>query len=280
MSPPPVPSHATTLTLPTTGASARLLRPRARLLLVRGLSSAAAATPHVAASPGLVCSHHSSVAAAPSTSPQRAGGGSGLVALTFAASTVAVSACLIFFLAIRSMLVCCLYVTAFHGRKAGTVDELVNHFQACKREAEFLEKYFDLAREKLPETMSSLRLVGREVGDLAADLSDLSSTLLCKLMIHKDTISQELTKGVKCSMSIVHTADAQLRQPIHSALPGTPRRMSNQKNVAEEPLLASAVRDLRELIADIRSGFGEAAGIASLFMWASNFGSKRRKDRS
>jgi len=49
----------------------------------------------------------------------------------------------------------------------------VNHFQACKRDAEFLEKYFDSAREKLAETMASVRLVGREVGDLAADLSDL-----------------------------------------------------------------------------------------------------------
>nr|CAB3470075.1 unnamed protein product [Digitaria exilis] len=80
-------------------------------------------------------------------------------------------------------------------------------------------------------------------------------------------------------MSIVHTADAQLCKLTPSALPGTARRMSNQKNMAEEPLLASTVRDLRELIADIRSGFGAAAGIASLFMWASNF-SKRRKNRS
>lgn len=239
-SPPPLPGHSTTLTLPTTGASACLLRPRAQQLLVCGLSRAAAATPHAAASSGLRCSHHSSVAAAPSTSPQRAGGGSDLVTLTLTASAVAVSACLIFFSAIRSML-------------------------ACKREAEFLEKYFDSAREKLPETMASLRLIGREVGDLAADLSDLS---------------QELTKGVKSSMSIVHTADAQLPQRMPPTLPGTARRMSNQKNLAEESLLASTVRDLRELIADIRSGFGVAAGIAGLFMWASNFGSKRRKNRS
>lgn len=50
----------------------------------------------------------------------------------------------------------------------------MNHFhQVCKRNAEFLEKYFDSAREKLPETMASVRLVGREMGDLAADLSDL-----------------------------------------------------------------------------------------------------------
>ena len=49
----------------------------------------------------------------------------------------------------------------------------MNHFQACKRDAEFLEKYFDSAREKLAETMASVRLVGRDVGDLAADLSDL-----------------------------------------------------------------------------------------------------------
>ncbi|CAO1947573.1 unnamed protein product [Urochloa humidicola] len=227
MSSPPFPGHASTLTLPTTGASACLLRPRARHLLVRGLSRAAAATHHAAAvaSPGLACSHHSSVAAAPSISPQCAGGGGGgLVALAVTASA------------------------------------------ACKREAELLEKYFDSVREKLPETMASLRLVGREVGDLAADLSDLS---------------QELTKGVKSSMSIVHTADAKLRQLTPSALPGTAWRMSNQKNVAEErPLLASTVRDLRELIADIRSGFGAAAGIAGLIMWASNFGSARRKNRS
>ncbi|CAN6164522.1 unnamed protein product [Urochloa humidicola] len=234
MSSPPFPGHASTLTLPTTGASACLLRPRARHLLVRGLSRAAAATHHAAAvaSPGLACSHHSSVAAAPSISPQCAGGGGGgLVALAVTASAVAVSACFVFFSAIHSML-------------------------ACKREAEFLEKYFDSVREKLPETMASLRLVGRE-------------------------ISQELTKGVKSSMSIVHTADAKLRQLIPSALPGTARGMSNQKNVAEElPLLASTVRDLRELIADIRSGFGAAAGIAGLIMWASNFRSARRKNRS
>jgi len=55
--------------------------------------------------------------------------------------------------------------------------------------------------------------------------------------------------------------------------------MSNQKNVAEDPLLASTLRDLRELIADIRSGLGATAGIAGLFMWVSNFGSKRSKKR-
>lgn len=49
----------------------------------------------------------------------------------------------------------------------------MNHFQACKKEVEFLEKYFDSVREKLPETMASVRLVAREVGDLTADLSDL-----------------------------------------------------------------------------------------------------------
>ncbi|CAN6214501.1 unnamed protein product [Urochloa humidicola] len=221
MSSPPFPGHAATLTFPTTGASACLLRPRAQHLLVRGLSRTAAATPGAVASPGLACSHHSSVAAAPSISPQCAGGGgSGLVALAVTASA------------------------------------------ACKREAEFLEKYFDSVREKLPETMASLRLVGREVGDLASDLSELS---------------QELTKGVKSSMSIVHTADAKLRQLTPSALPGTARWMANQKNVAEEPpLLASTVRDLREFIANMRA----AAGIAGLLMWASNFGSARRKNRS
>ncbi|KAG2610711.1 hypothetical protein PVAP13_4KG178821, partial [Panicum virgatum] len=219
----------------------RLLRPGARQLLVRGLSRAAAATPRAAATPGLACSRHPSVAGAPSTAPpQRAGGGSDLVALTLlTASAVAVSACLIFFAAIRSLL-------------------------ACRREAEFLEKYFDSARQKLPESMASLRLVGREVGDLVADLSDLS---------------QELTKGVKSCMSIVHTADAQLRQRIPPALPGSARRMSNQKNVAEDPLLASTLRDLRELIAENRSGFGAMASIASLFMWATNFVSRRSKKR-
>ncbi|XP_066316005.1 uncharacterized protein [Miscanthus floridulus] len=238
----PLPSHAK---LPATGASACLPRPRDRHLLVRGWSAAtvAAATPLVASSSssGPACCHHYSVATAPSlrassTSPRRRG----LDALTVTASAVAVSVCLIFFSATRSML-------------------------ACKRDAEFLEKYFDSAREKLSETMASVRLVGREVGDLAADLSDLS---------------QELTKGVKSSMSIVHTAEAQLRQSPSSALPGPARRMSNQKNVADEPLLASAVRDLRQLIADIRTGFGAAAGIAGLSMWALKFGSKGRKNRS
>ncbi|XP_066310098.1 uncharacterized protein [Miscanthus floridulus] len=243
MSSPPLSSHAK---LPTTVASACHPRPRGRHLLVR-CWSVAAATPLVAtsSSSGPACCHHYSVATAPSlrasssASPRRAGG-AGLDALTVTASAVAVSACLIFFTAIRSML-------------------------ACKRDAEFLEKYFDSAREKLPETMASVRLVGREIGDLAADLSDLS---------------QELTKGVKSSMSIIHTAEAQLRQSPPSALPGPARRMSNQKNVAEEPLLASTVRDLRQLIADIRSGFGAAAGIAGLSMWALKFGSKGRKNRS
>ncbi|KAF8723525.1 hypothetical protein HU200_021473 [Digitaria exilis] len=239
MSSPPRPGHATTLTLPATGASACLLRPRARRLLLRGMPRAAAATRHVAVAVAAAVAAAAATSTSTSTSQQRVGGGGELVALTLAASAVAVSACLIFFSAIRSMLV---------------------HV----REAEFLEKYFDSAREKLPETMASLRLIGREAGGLAADLSHLS---------------QELTKRVKTSMSIVHTADAQLCELTPSALPGTARRMSNQKNMAEEPLLASTVRDLRELIPDIRSGFGAAAGIASLFMWASNF-SKRRKNRS
>ena len=55
--------------------------------------------------------------------------------------------------------------------------------------------------------------------------------------------------------------------------------MSNQKNVAEDPLLASTLRDLRELIAENRSGFGAMASIASLFMWATNFVSRRSKKR-
>lgn len=43
----------------------------------------------------------------------------------------------------------------------------------CKKAAESLEKSFDLTREKLPETMASVRLVGKEIGDLSVDLSDL-----------------------------------------------------------------------------------------------------------
>ncbi|KAL6605912.1 hypothetical protein ACP70R_041565 [Stipagrostis hirtigluma subsp. patula] len=256
----PLPRHAKPPTpLRATASSVCVLRPRGRLLLVRG-SSGAAATPLVAAaaSPDLACyqSLYYSVPASPSpraassTSSRRPAGG--LVVLTVAASAVwllasvspqapnpvAISACLIFVSAIRSML-------------------------ACKREAEFLEKYFASAREKLPETMASVRLVAREISDLAADLSDLS------------TISQDLTKGVKSSMSIVNTAEAQLHQLKPSAPPGTAQSISNRKKVVE-PLLASTVRDLRELISDIRSGFGAAIGMASIFMWASKFGSKRR----
>jgi hypothetical protein len=51
-------------------------------------------------------------------------------------------------------------------------------FQACKREAEFLEKYFDSARAKLPETVASVRLIGREISDLAVDLSDLRCVMI------------------------------------------------------------------------------------------------------
>lgn len=77
-------------------------------------------------------------------------------------------------------------------------------------------------------------------------------------------------------MSVVHTADAQLRQLSTSGTPGTSLRVANQKKAVGEPLLASTVRELRGLIAEVRSGFGAAFGIASLFMWASNFGSKHQ----
>lgn len=149
---------------------------------------------------------------------------------------VAISASFIFFSAIRSML-------------------------DCKRAAESLEMSFDFMREKLPETMASVRLVGKEVSDLSVDLSDLS---------------QELRKVFRSSMSVVHTADAQLRQLSTSGTPGTSPRVANQKKAVGEPLLASTVRELRGLIAEVRSGFGAAFGIASLFMWASNFGSKHQ----
>lgn len=66
------------------------------------------------------------------------------------------------------------------------------YFQVCKREAEFLEKYFDSARAKLPQTMASMRLVGREIGDLAADLSDLRYVMIlltCPSVIDQVVIS-------------------------------------------------------------------------------------------
>lgn len=55
---------------------------------------------------------------------------------------------------------------------------------------------------------------------------------------------------------------------------------SNRKRAAGEPLLASTVRELRELIAELHSGFGVAVSIAGLLTWASNFVSKRPKNRS
>ncbi|KAL6861779.1 hypothetical protein ACP4OV_017479 [Aristida adscensionis] len=243
-SPPPRLAKAPTLP-PTAAAAACLLRPCARRRLVRASHGATGATPLLAAaaSPDLACSHHPSVAASPSpraatsTSPRRPAGGP--VVLAVGASAVAVSACLVFFSAVRSLLI-------------------------CKREAEFLGKYFDSTAAKLPETMASVRLVAREVSDLAADLTDLS---------------QELTKGIKGSMSVIHTAEAQLDQ-LTSAPPGNTQRMANGKKVAGEPLLASTVRDLRELVQDIRSGFAAAIGFIGVFIWASSFGSKRRKDSS
>uniref|UniRef100_A0A0E0DZB9 Uncharacterized protein n=1 Tax=Oryza meridionalis TaxID=40149 RepID=A0A0E0DZB9_9ORYZ len=135
----------------------------------------------------------------------------------------------------------------------------------CKKAAESLEKSFGSAREKLPETMASVRLVGREICDLAVDLSNLS---------------QELRKGVQSSISVIHTADAQLHQLTTSAPQGNQRVASNRKRAAGEPLLASTVRELRELIAELHSGFGVAVSIAGLLTWASNFASKRPKNRS
>ncbi|KAJ1258684.1 hypothetical protein BS78_10G094400 [Paspalum vaginatum] len=137
MSSPLLSGPAKALTLPAAAASTCLLRRRTSHLLVAAVASTRTTKPLVsaAASSGLACGYHCSVAAAPSPrvsssiSQRRAGGG--LVALTIAASAVAVSAFLISFLVIRSML-------------------------ACKREAEFLEKYFDAVREKLGQRYFSL----------------------------------------------------------------------------------------------------------------------------
>ncbi|XP_044957021.1 uncharacterized protein LOC123407857 [Hordeum vulgare subsp. vulgare] len=226
----PLPRHAQAPNpkLPTT--SACLLRPRGRLLLGENLS---ASSPHASSL------HLASVAApSPRASVRRPGGGGGLLLLSVAASAAAISASFIFFSAIPSML-------------------------ECKKAAESLEKSFDLTREKLPETMASVRLVGKEIGDLSVVLSDLS---------------QELTKVVRSSLSIVHTADAQLRQLATSAQQGTTQGVANRKKAVGEPLVATTVREVRELIADIRSGFGAAFGITSLFMWASKIWSKRPKE--
>ncbi|KAF7100348.1 hypothetical protein CFC21_101884 [Triticum aestivum] len=113
--------------------------------------------------------------------------------------------------------------------------------------------------------MASVRLVAKEIGALSVDLSDLS---------------QELTKVVRSSLSIVHTADAQLRQLATSAQQGTAQGAANRKKAVGEPLVATTVREVRELIADIRSGFGAAFGIANLFRWASKFWSKRPTNNS
>ncbi|KAI4976078.1 hypothetical protein ZWY2020_049685 [Hordeum vulgare] len=231
----PLPRHAQAPNpkLPTT--SACLLRPRGRLLV----GSSRAATENLSASsPDASSLRLASVAApSPRASVRRPGGG-GLLLLSVAASAAAISANFIFFSAIPSML-------------------------ECKKAAESLEKSFDLTREKLPETMASVRLVGKEIGDLSVVLSDLS---------------QELTKVVRSSLSIVHTADAQLRQLATSAQQGTTQGVANRKKAVGEPLVATTVREVRELIADIRSGFGAAFGITSLFTWASKIWSKRPKE--
>ncbi|XP_048544108.1 uncharacterized protein LOC125523099 [Triticum urartu] len=173
----PLPRHAEAPNpkLPTT--SACLLRPRGRLLL--GSSRCRAATKYQSAeSPDASSLRLASVAApSPPASVRPPDGGGLLLLLSVAASAVAISASFIFFSAIPSML-------------------------DCKRAAESLEKSFDLTREKLPESMASVRLVAKEIGALSVDLSDLS---------------QELTKVVRSSLSIVHTADAQLRQLATSA---------------------------------------------------------------
>uniref|UniRef100_A0A8R7QWV1 Uncharacterized protein n=1 Tax=Triticum urartu TaxID=4572 RepID=A0A8R7QWV1_TRIUA len=235
----PLPPHAEAPNpkLPTT--SACLLRPHGRLLL--GSRSSRAATKNLsAASPDASSLRLASVAApSPRASVRRPDGG-GLLVLSVAASAVAISASFIFFSAVPSML-------------------------DCKRAAESLEKSFDLTREKLPETMASVRQVGKEIGDLSVDLSDLS---------------QELNKVVRSSFSIVHTADAQLRQLATSAQQGTAQLVANRKKAVGEPLVATTIREVRELIADIRSGFGKAFSIASLFMWASKFWSRRPKNNS
>uniref|UniRef100_A0A0D9WNI3 Uncharacterized protein n=1 Tax=Leersia perrieri TaxID=77586 RepID=A0A0D9WNI3_9ORYZ len=234
-----LPRHAEAPAPPPATASL-LLRRRGRLRVSLGYCSASATQPLAAASPSALALR-SSVAA--TSSPRHAGPGrapdGGLLAFTFAASAVAISACLVFVSAIRSML-------------------------ESKRAVESLEKSLDSAREKLPETMASVRLVGREICDLTVDLSNLS---------------QELKKGVQSSMSVVHTADAQLRQ-LTSASQGNRRAGSNRKRAAGEPLLASTVRELRELIAELQSGFGVAVSITGLLWWASNFASKHPRNRS
>ncbi|VAI84385.1 unnamed protein product [Triticum turgidum subsp. durum] len=233
----PLPRHAEAPNpkLPTT--SACLLRPRGRLLL----GSSRAAAKNLSASSSDASSLRLTAVAAPSprASVRRPDGG-GLLLLSVAASAVAMFASFIFFSAIPSML-------------------------DSKRAAESLEKSFDLTREKLPETMASVRLVAKEIGALSVDLSDLS---------------QELTKVVRSSLSIVHTADAQLRQLATSAQQGTAQGAANRKKAVGEPLVATTVREVRELVADIRSGFGAAFGIASLFRWASKFWSKRPTNNS
>uniref|UniRef100_A0A8R7R1K6 Uncharacterized protein n=1 Tax=Triticum urartu TaxID=4572 RepID=A0A8R7R1K6_TRIUA len=236
----PLPRHAEAPNpkLPTT--SACLLRPRGRLLL--GSSRCRAATKYQSAeSPDASSLRLASVAApSPPASVRPPDGGGLLLLLSVAASAVAISASFIFFSAIPSML-------------------------DCKRAAESLEKSFDLTREKLPESMASVRLVAKEIGALSVDLSDLS---------------QELTKVVRSSLSIVHTADAQLRQLATSAQQGTSQGVANRNKAVGEPLVATTVREVRELIADIQSGFGAASGITSLFMWASKVWSKRPTNNS
>uniref|UniRef100_A0A0E0L9J6 Uncharacterized protein n=1 Tax=Oryza punctata TaxID=4537 RepID=A0A0E0L9J6_ORYPU len=241
------PRHTQARVPPATAPASACLLPRRRGRLRVCLGHCTASTQTlVAASPSAPSLLRSSVAVP--SSPRHArrgpgdggGGGGGLLVVTVAASAVVISACFVFLSAIRSML-------------------------ECKRAAEYLEKSFGSAREKLPETMASVRLVGREICDLAVDLSNLS---------------QELRKGVQSSMSVVHTADAQLHQLTTSAPQGNQRVANNRKRAAGEPLLASTVRELRELIAELHSGFGVAFSVAGLLTWASNFASKRPKNRS
>ncbi|XP_006655930.1 uncharacterized protein LOC102721846 [Oryza brachyantha] len=226
-----LPRHAQA-PVPPPAATACLLRTRRGRIRV-GLGRHRASTEPLA-------SLRSSVAvpSSPRHPAARRGPDGSPIAFAVAASAVAISACFVFFSAIRSIL-------------------------ECKRAAESLEKSFNSTREKLPETMASVRLVGREICDLSVDLSNLS---------------QGLRKGVQSSMSIVHTADSQLHQLTTSAQQGSQRVAAHRKKAAGEPLLASTVRELRELIAELHSGFGVAVSIASLFFWASNFVSRRPKN--
>ncbi|XP_071732303.1 uncharacterized protein [Rutidosis leptorrhynchoides] len=92
--------------------------------------------------------------------------------LNFIACTTAISAALLFFSAIPTLL-------------------------AFKRAAESLEKLLDVTREELPDTMAAVRLSGMEISDLTMELSDLG---------------QDITRGVKSSTRAVRLAEERLRR--------------------------------------------------------------------